>query len=457
MNQNTNLLEGSILGKLAKLALPIMLTSFIQMAYNLVDMIWIGKLGSAAVASVGAAGIFLWIADSCYSVAKMGGQIKVAHAIGEGDWEKARRFAASAFRLGGIIAALFILLVLVGHQLMVALFQLTDPKTHNDAVAYLLITGTAGVLFSMTNQVFTGLYTGIGDSKSPFWVTGTGLVLNLILDPVLIFGVGPIPALGVAGAAIATAGSQGIVTLLFLLMAHFQKGFFRGLPLFQKMGRDPMKQIWKMGLPIGIQNVFMSGLSLIVASLVAGWGANAVAVQKVGGQVESLSWMISGGFSMAVNAFIGQNFGAKKIKRVKKAYQTATVLMLIWGALCTLALTLLPSPLFQIFIREEEVLPMGVSYLQILGLSQLFMCIEASSTGAFNGLGETRIPSVVSVVFNLARIPMALILSSTSLGLDGIWWALSISSICKGIVLTIGYFLYIRKRHLLETVPEGNA
>lgn len=204
-----------------------------------------------------------------------------------------------------------------------------------------------------------------------------------------------------------------------------------------------------MGLPIGIQNVFMSGLSLIVASLVAGWGANAVAVQKVGGQVESLSWMISGGFSMAVNAFIGQNFGAKKIKRVKGAYQTATVLMLIWGMLCTLALTLLPGPIFQIFIREPEVLPMGVSYLQILGISQLFMCIEASSTGAFNGLGETRIPSVASIVLNLARIPLALLLSSTSLGLDGIWWAISISSICKGIFLTVGYFIYIRKHHLL--------
>ena len=76
-----------------------------------------------------------------------------------------------------------------------------------------------------------------------------------------------------------------------------------------------------MGLPIGIQNVFMSGLSLIISSIVARWGADAIAVQKVGSQVESLAWMISGGFSMAVNAFIGQNYGAKKLKRVKGAYK----------------------------------------------------------------------------------------------------------------------------------------
>lgn len=454
MKNNSNLLEGSILGGMAKLALPIMLTSFIQMAYNLVDMIWIGRLGSAAVASVGAAGIFLWIADSCYSVAKMGGQIRVAHAIGQGDVEKARYFAASAFRLGAIIGGAFVLLVLVSHQLMVGLFQLTDPKTHNDAVAYLLITGTAGVLFSMVNQIFTGIYTGIGDSKSPFWVTGAGLVLNLVLDPLLIFGLGPIPAMGVAGAAIATAGSQGIVTLLFLLMAWRQKGFFKNFPLFQKLGSGYLKQTWTMGLPIGIQNVFMSGLSLIISSIVARWGADAIAVQKVGSQVESLAWMISGGFSMAVNAFIGQNYGAKKLKRVKGAYKTATVLMIIWGALCTLALTLLAAPIFQVFIREEEVLPMGVSYLQILGFSQLFLCIEASSTGAFNGLGETKLPSVVSITFNLARIPMALLLSSTSLGLNGIWWAISISSICKGVILTTAYFIYIRKHHLFAAARE---
>ena len=313
---------------------------------------------------------------------------------------------------------------------------------------------TAGVLFSMVNQIFTGIYTGIGDSKSPFWVTGAGLVLNLVLDPLLIFGLGPIPSMGVAGAALATAGSQGIVTLLFLLMIRRQKGFFKGLPLFQKLGGGYLKQTWEMGLPIGIQNVFMSGLSLIIASIVARWGADAIAVQKVGGQVESLSWMISGGFSMAVNAFIGQNYGAKKLNRVKGAYQTATVLMLVWGMLCTLALALLSAPLFQIFIREEEVLPMGVSYLQILGISQLFMCIEASSTGAFNGLGQTKLPSVVSITFNLARIPLALLLSSTSLGLDGIWWAISISSICKGVILTTAYFIYIRKQHLFAAAAD---
>lgn len=450
MKNTTNLLEGSIIGKMSRLALPIMLTSFIQMAYNLVDMIWIGELGSNAVAAVGAAGIYLWIADSCVSVAKMGGQIKVAHSIGEGSEERARCFAAGAFRLGALIAGIYVLLVVLGHQAMVGLFRFTDAKIHGDAVAYLLITGTAGVFFSMINQIFTGIYTGIGDSKSPFWATAVGLVLNLILDPVLIFGVGPIPALGVIGAAAATAGSQGVVTLLFLILAWKQGHFFKKLPVFQKLPGEYIGQIWKLGLPIGIQNVFMSGLSLVIASIVSGWGSNAVAVQKVGGQVESLSWLIAGGFSMAVNAFIGQNYGAGKMHRVQGAYRTAMLLMLAWGLLCTLALIVFPQVIFQVFIHEEEVLPMGVSYLRILGISQLFVCIEGCSSGAFNGLGETKVPSVVSVVFNIARIPLALALSATALGLDGIWWAMTLTSICKGAILTAWYLVYVRKRRLFD-------
>ena len=454
MSKQVNLLEGSILGKLSVLALPIMMTAFVQMAYNLVDMVWIGQLGSNAVAAVGAAGTYLWIADSCTSVAKTGGQIKVAHSIGEGNPEKAKQFGASAFQMGVSIIMICILFVLFGHQLMVGVFQFTEEQVHVDAVNYLLITGTVGVLFSTINQIFTGLYTGIGDSKTPFLANAVGLVINLVMDPVLIFGVGFLPAMGVIGAAVATAGAQGVVTLLFLLISYKRGGLFQGMPVFRKPKMDYIKQVWKLGFPVGLQNVFMSGLSLIIASMIAAWGADAIAVQKVGGQVESIAWMIAGGFSMAVNSFIGQNYGAGKMQRVRKGYNAAMTLMVIWGLLCSLVLIVFPEFLFQIFIRETDVLDMGVSYLRILGVCQLCVCMEGCSTGAFNGLGETRIPSAVSIVFNLARIPMAILLPMTPLGLDGIWWALTISAILKGVVLTAWYLLYVHKRKLYEQDRE---
>ena len=111
-----NLREGSIFLGLSRLALPIMLTSFIQMAYNLVDMIWIGRIGSGAMAAVGAAGIYLWISDSLTSVARMGGQIKVAHAIGAGEEEKAKSYATAAFQLGLLIVLLYMAVLVIFHK-----------------------------------------------------------------------------------------------------------------------------------------------------------------------------------------------------------------------------------------------------------------------------------------------------------------------------------------------------
>ena len=99
-------------------------------------------------------------------------------------------------------------------------------------------------------------------------------------------------------------------------------------------------------------------------------------------------------------------------------------------------------------------LPLGVSYLRILGVCQMFVCMEGCSTGVFNGLGETNVPSVVSVIFNLMRIPLALLMSATPLGLDGIWWAITISAICKGLVLTVWYLLYAWKKRLYDMGTE---
>lgn len=451
--KETSLIKGNIFAGMSRLALPIMLTSFIQMAYNMVDMIWIGRIGSGAMAAVGAAGIYMWIADSLTSVARMGGQIKVAHSVGSGENEKAKKYAAAAFQLGVLIVALYIAVIVVFNKGLIGFFRLGRAEIISSAESYLLITGTAGIFFATLNQIFTGICTGRGNSKLPFVATSIGLVLNVILDPLLIFGLGPVPAMGVVGAAVATAAAQGVVTLIFILLLLKDKEFFRKIPVFKKPDTTYLKEVFGLGLPAGIQNVFMSGLSLIISRIVSSFGPEAIAIQRVGGQIESISWMISGGFGIAINAFIGQNFGARLMKRVQKGYHTALSLMAGWGVICTLILLIFPEQIFGIFIHEEELLPMGVDYLRILGLCQFFSCIEGAATGAFNGLGETKIPSAASIFFNIARIPFAMLLSSGGLGLNGVWWALTIASIIKGSLVTIWYSAYVRRKNLYHE-PE---
>ena len=443
MKTRINLLEGNILPALSALALPIMATSLIQMAYNLIDMIWIGKIGASAVASVGAAGMFMWLSNGLATLAKMGGQIKVGHALGAQKKEDAASYAQSSIQMGIVFAIGFGILSVVFADEMIGFFQLNSAQVIQDAKLYLMIT-CGLVIFSFMNQIFTGILTAMGNSRTSFIATGIGLVLNIVLDPLFIFGFGAIPPMGVAGAAIATVLAQLVVMLLFLYTILRDTVLVSNVHILHSYSSQHTMEIFRIGLPSAVQSMLFSGISMVIARLIAGWGDAAVAVQKVGSQIESISWMTAEGYAAALNSFVAQNHGAKNTDRIREGYRLSMIVMLSWGVFCSLVLIVFPQLIFQVFIQEAEVLPMGVDYLRILGVSQLFMCMEITTAGAFSGLGKTLPPSIVSITLTGARIPMAILLGRW-LGLNGVWWAITISSIGKGIVL-LGWFLKDMKR-----------
>lgn len=438
MKTRINLLEGKILPALSALALPIMATSLIQMAYNLIDMIWIGKIGASAVASVGAAGMFMWLSNGLATLAKMGGQIKVGHALGAQKKEDAASYAQSSIQMGIVFAIGFGILSVVFADEMIGFFQLNSAQVIQDAKLYLMIT-CGLVIFSFMNQIFTGILTAMGNSRTSFIATGIGLVLNIVLDPLFIFGFGAIPPMGVTGAAIATVLAQLVVMLLFQYTILRDTVLFCDVHILHSYSSQHTREIFRIGLPSAVQSMLFSGISMVIARLIAGWGDAAVAVQKVGSQIESISWMTAEGYAAALNSFVAQNHGAKNTDRIREGYRLSMIVMLSWGVFCSFVLIVFPQLIFQVFIQEAEVLPMGVDYLRILGVSQLFMCMEITTAGAFSGLGKTLPPSIVSITLTGARIPMAMLLGRW-LGLNGVWWAITISSIGKGIVL-LGWFL----------------
>lgn len=285
----------------------------------------------------------------------------------------------------------------------------------------------------------------MGNSRISFRATTVGLVINTLLDPILIFGIGNIPGFGVAGAAIATTLAQGIVMMMFIFSCKSDMVLFHKIKVLTKPIANEIKQIIKIGLPISVQSMVFTAISMVISRLIANFGDSAVAVQKVGSQIESISWMTADGFSAAVNSFVAQNYGAGNHDRLKKGYKISMIVVAIWGIFSTLLLVLFPKVIFSIFISETDVLAMGITYLRILGLSQLFMCVEIATQGAFGGMGKTIPPSIVSMIFTSARIPLAIILCITPLRLNGIWWSISISSFIKGVLLVIWFLLYLRK------------
>lgn len=442
MSKRIDLLNGSIVTSLTKLAVPIMATSLIQMAYNLTDMIWIGKMGSNQVAAIGAASMYLWLSAAFAVLSRMGGQVKLAHSVGAGKFDEAVTYSKNAIQLGIFFSILFGAAVCIFANPLIGFFNLNTPEVINDAKVYLYITGGL-VVFSIINQILTGLITSSGNSKTPFFATTVGLIVNIILDPVLIFGIGPIKSMGVAGAAIATVIAQIIVTALFVLYMLKDKLIFSHVNLLTKPSFKHLKAIIKIGFPAAVQSAMMTVISMVIARIIAAWGDGAVAVQKVGSQIESISWMTAEGFASAVNSFIAQNYGAGQERRAIKGYKISLVITCIWGVFSTLALIIFAEPIFKIFINEADIIPLGVDYLVILGFSQLFMCVEILTSAAFSGFGNSTPPAVIITLLTVIRIPMAMALSSTALGLDGVWWSISISSILKGIIMVLAFCIFL--------------
>ncbi len=446
--KTVDLTSGPILKTLAELALPIMASSFLGTAYSITDMAWIGTLGSKAVAGVGVGGMFVWLSQGLVTLARMGGQVNAAQCCGRKDYQEARSYAAASLQLTVLFGILFGAVCLSFIHPLLSFFNLTDAETYETARLYMTIT-CGLIIFSYLNFTLTGLYTAQGDSKTPFKANLVGLAANMILDPVLILGIGPFPKLNATGAAIATVTAQALVLavlILEVLRSRQDTNILKNRRILFPVPARYYRSIGRIGIPSALQGTIYSMISMVLTRMVSGFGPGAIATQRVGGQIESLSWNTAEGFGSALNAFVGQNYGAGKAERIQKGYSISLKLLILWSALITAAFVLFPRPIARLFFYEPEVIDIAVGYLMIIGVSEIFMCVELMTIGALSGLGKTTLCSVISISLTGARIPLALLLTHMGLGLSGIWWALTISSITKGIVF---YFTFqkTQKRH----------
>lgn len=442
-----SLTRGPIFKVLMALALPIMASAFLSTAYSIVDMFWIGKMGSAAVAGVGIGGQFVWFSSGIATLAKMGGQIHVGQALGAGDRDRAVRYGKAALQMILLFGIVYGLIFALFASQLVGIFHLTDPQTIAYANVYCRIS-CGLILFSFINTVLIGLYTAQGDSKTPLKANVIGLLLNIVLDPIMIFGLGPFPEWKVVGAAVATVISQAVATGILVGSIYSKKrqeNILREVRIFSKPEKTYLSNVLKMGWPNAIQSLFYCGISMVLTRVIAGFGDVAVAAARLCEQLEALTWNVSDGFSGAINAFVAQNFGAKMMDRVKKGYGAAFILSVVWGIFITALFLMYPQEIIGLFFAKPEEISVAVGYLTIVGLSQAFMSVELMAVGAISGLGSTKVCSGISVFFTVLRVPLALVLSQTSLGLLGVWWTLTLTSVAKGVCLHFA-FVWQRKK-----------
>ncbi|NMA06651.1 MAG: MATE family efflux transporter, partial [Ruminococcaceae bacterium] len=302
---------------------------------------------------------------------------------------------------------------------------------------------SVGVPITYVSAAITGVFNGAGNSRLSFWANATGLLVNMLLDPLMILVWG----WDVKGAAIATVIAQATVCALFVVFVkrhpHRPFGLFR---IFGPIDYTRFRQIMRWSFPIALESGAFTILAMVVTGMASAWyGETAVAVQRVGSQIESLSWLIGGGFSSAVTAFVGQNYGAGKWSRIRRGYQISILSLLVWEAIVTLLLIFYGRGFFALFLREPpEILDMGTTYLRILAGCQLFMAFEGACAGTFRGMGRTLPPSLCSIATSLLR-PVLCWWMAQWMGMNGLWMGITVSAILRGILMFIWFTIYQRR------------
>lgn len=429
--------KGEVKPIIIKLALPIMGTSLLQFTYNLIDMLWIGGLGTNAVASIASSSFFLGIGYSINSLVVVGTGIKTSWAIGAKDKESLGQYV-NAGNFINLILALFygVFLIILGRGL-IGFLNINNLEVEKDAFNYLII-AVPMMFFTFFNLLYTRILNSYGNNKDALKISALGLLLNLILDPILIY----VLKLGVIGAALGSLVGNLVMFIIYIKSYKEIVGFNFTIGI----KREKVLEIIKLGFPIAFQRVLFTVVNILLGRIVSIFGSEALAAQKIGLQIESVSFMIIGGLNGAIAAFTGQNYGGKNLKRIKDGYFGALKIGVVYSIILSIIFYCFSLPLSNLFIRDVITIEIASGYLKILALSQIFSAIEMISNGFYTGIGKPIIPSVISITFTVLRIPLSLLLIGY-FGVTGIWLSIAITSILKGITsITLYFFKYKMKK-----------
>ena len=395
-------------------------------------MIWVGRLGSNAVASIGSSSLYINIGNALNSLVVIGTGIKVAHAIGRKNENEIKEYINSGIVINIIIGTVFGLILIFLGKGFIEFLNLNNSEVESNAYYYLALNAPI-LFFAFFNMMYTRILGSFGNNKLALKINGVGVILNIILDPVCIY----VLNFGVIGAGVSTLIANVIMFILFRINTNGILNYRYDL----KVDFEKIKEIIRLGFPMAFQRILFTIINIILAKIIAMFGSEAIAAQKIGVQIESIAYMIIGGLNGAVASFTGQNFGAGKSNRIKEGYRSALVVGISYAIVMAGVFLLLNRPLIRLFISDESTILIASAYLKAVAFSQVFSAIEMISNGMFTGIGKPNIPATISIVFTSLRIPLALVLIKP-FGISGIWISICISSILKGIC---SYFIYETK------------
>ncbi|MFB6291232.1 MAG: MATE family efflux transporter [Candidatus Bipolaricaulia bacterium] len=437
--KDINLTSGSLIKPLFYLSLPVIITNLLRTAYSLVDTFWVGRLSKEALAAITFSYpiVFLFIALGM-GVA-VAGSVLVAQHEGAGD-RKDVEYAASQT----IVFSLFVAIAIgiSGFFLVKPVLHLlgASPAVIPLATKYLKVV-TLGLFALFGFSVFIALMRGFGETLTPMLVMLFSVVVNIFIDPFLIFGWFWFPQMGIQGAAIATVFCRGLGLLIGLwILFTGSKGLQIHLS-YMKPDFRLFKKIFGIGIPASVEGTGRAISVNALLSVVGGFATSVVAGYGIGIRVFSTVFLPALAVSRSVETMTGQNIGAQKYDRAERANYAASLGMFVAMTLLGIGVFFLSPYIVSVFTPNDQIIKVGAEFLKYISLTFGFVGSARVFSGGFRGAGKTMVAAAIAVlILGGIRYPAALILSK-NFGRTGIWWAFVISNITG---LFIAYFWFKR-------------
>ncbi|MBN2057389.1 MAG: MATE family efflux transporter [Candidatus Saganbacteria bacterium] len=417
------------------LAVPMILSNVLQTAFNVVDMIWVGRLGAPALAAVAMSGQVLMVVMFVMIGIGMGTTAKVARAVGEKNREKADNVAMQALILGFFGSLVF---GLIGYFLSPWLLEIlgAEPDVVALGSGYLQVT-FLGVIVMFYGFLISAVLQGAGDAATPMVILAGATIINIVLDPIMIFWLG----WGVNGAAWATVISRAIGSLVALEVlfrgrsrVHVKLEYFR-------IDWGCMASILMIGFPASVQMTLRGAVGIVLIAVVASFGTYAVAAYGVGLELWMIAMMPGFALGQAAGTLVGQNLGARQEQRAAASAWTTVGYYVVFMLVIGLVFICCAPYLVMLFNTNKEVVRIGSEFLRIAGLGTIFVAPSLILGRSMQGAGDTVAPLIITfVTLWVVQIPLAMFLSRMpELGLRGIWLAILIAYFVQG-TMAIAWF-----------------
>ena len=390
--KNNNLTKGKIWKVMLKFVLPIFLGTLFQSLYNTIDAIIVGRFaGKEAVAAIESVLNFQRLPITFFVGLSSGATIIISQYFGANkkeDVSKASHTAILFAMLGGLLLSI---LSCVFSPFFIKLIKVPEEIFYQ-AQIYTIIC-FIGIVASMTYNIGSGILRALGDSKTPFYILIVSNILNIVLDLILVI----VFNLGVIGVGMATLISEIVSAILIFIMLIKTnldcKIYINKLYFYKKY----VKEIFRLGLPIGIQSVLYPISNTIIQSSINTFGVNSIAAWAISGKLDFLIWTVSDAFSIAVSTFVAQNYGAKKHQRARDGIKVALSMSMVAIFIISFTLYFYNKPLAYFLIDDKEVVDLTSEVIHLIAPLYFMYVIGDVLSGAIKGIGNTLHPMIINI------------------------------------------------------------